>query len=393
MAAYDGPMDAVQWTPQTVTAAVLQLTGDLAEHLRAPGEVRAVGQWLARQQAALPGKTSAAVRRVLETQRAREQLLPLVERYQAAKKAREVLDHGDQVELAARIAARHPEVGAAERGRYHVVLLDEYQDTSHAQLVLLRALFGGGHPVTAVGDPCQSIYGWRGASAGNLRRFAHDFPAKAGERTPVRLLSTSFRNTGRVLDAAATLQAELRAEAPDVPLLVPAPGRSDRGRVTAALLPTAVDEADWVGDQAAALLALPIGSAPDGRPWPDGQPVGVRPSDIAVLCRKRSQFAELRRALEARSIPCEVVGLGGLLSVPEVQDVVATLRVLHDGAASDALARLLTGPRWRIGPRDLVALGRRARDLARGVGDRRRSRSGGPMRPPSRARARAVPAR
>jgi DNA helicase II / ATP-dependent DNA helicase PcrA len=369
VAAYDGPMDAVQWTPQTVTAAVLQLTGDLAEHLRAPGEVRAVGEWLARQQAALPGKSSAAVRRVLDTQRAREQLLPLVERYQTAKKAREVLDHGDQVELAARIAARHPEVAAAERGRYHVVLLDEYQDTSHAQLVLLRALFGGGHPVTAVGDPCQSIYGWRGASAGNLRRFAHDFPSKSGERTPVCLLSTSFRNTGRVLDAAAALQAELRAEAPDVPLLVPAPGRSDRGRVTAALLATAIDEADWVGDQAAALLALPIGSAPDGRPRPDGQPVGVRPSDIAVLCRKRSQFAELRRALEARSIPCEVVGLGGLLSVPEVQDVVATLRVLHDAAASDALARLLTGPRWRIGPRDLVALGRRARDLARGVGD------------------------
>jgi DNA helicase II / ATP-dependent DNA helicase PcrA len=61
------------------------------------------------------------------------------------------------------------------------------------------------------------------------------------------------------------------------------------------------------------------------------------------------------------------VGLGGLLSVPEVQDVVATLRVLHDAASSDALARLLTGPRWRIGPRDLVALGRRARDLARGA--------------------------
>ena len=370
VAAYDGPMDAVQWTPQTVTAAVLQLTGDLAEHLRTPDEVRAVGEWLARQQAALPGKVPAAVRRVLETQRAREQLLPLIDRYMAAKKAREVLDHGDQVELAARIAARHPEVGAAERGRYHVVLLDEYQDTSHAQLVLLRALFGGGHPVTAVGDPCQSIYGWRGASAGNLRRFTHDFPARSGGRAPVRVLSTSFRNTGRVLDAAARLQAELRAEAPDVPLLVPAPGRSDRGSVTAALLPTAIDEADWLAGRAAALLALPIGSAPDGRPWPEGQPVGVRPSDIAVLCRKRSQFAEIRRALEERSIPCEVVGLGGLLSVPEVQDVVATLRVLHDASASDALARLLTGPRWRIGPRDLVALGRRARDLTRGADER-----------------------
>ena len=66
----------------------------------------------------------------------------------------------------------------------------------------------------------------------------------------------------------------------------------------------------------------------------------------------------LRQAIEARGVPVEVVGLGGLLAVPEVQDVVATLRVLHDAGASDALARLLTGPRWRIGPRDLVALGR-----------------------------------
>src|SRR5207244_8999238 len=121
---------------------------------------------------------------------------------------REVLDHGDQVALAARIASRHPEVGAAERSRYQVVLLDEYQDTSHAQLVLLRSLFGGGHPVTAVGDPCQSIYGWRGASAGNLRRFTTDFPARSGDPAPVSLLSTSFRSAGRVLDAAALIQTE-----------------------------------------------------------------------------------------------------------------------------------------------------------------------------------------
>ena len=66
--------------------------------------------------------------------------------YHRAKAAREVIDYGDQMALAARIAARHPEVGAAERARYQVVLLDEYQDTSHAQLVLLRALFGGGSP-------------------------------------------------------------------------------------------------------------------------------------------------------------------------------------------------------------------------------------------------------
>ena len=283
----------------------------------------------------------------------------MIERYAEAKRLREVLDYGDQVTLAARIAQRHPEVGAGERGRYQAVLLDEYQDTSEAQLVLLRTLFGGGHPVTAVGDPCQSIYGWRGASAGNLRRFAADF---RGAQT--RTLSTSFRNAGRILDAAAVIQSSLRAEAPQVPRLVPEPDRTRRGRVTCALLETAAAEADWVADRLEELLRLPPGIAPDRRRWPDGRKDGVRPSDIAVLCRKRIQFDPLRKAIEARGIPVEVVGLGGLLTVPEVQDVVATLRVLHDPAASDALARLLTGPRWRIGPKDLIALGRRSRKLA-----------------------------
>ena len=382
VAAYDGPMDEITWTPQTVTAAVLELAGDLGEHLRGTGEVTAVGRWLTAELDALPGRVTAAVRKIIETQRAREQLLPLVDRYVAAKAAREVLDHSDQVALAARIASRHPEVGAAERARYHVVLLDEYQDTSHGQLVLLRSLFGGGHPVTAVGDPCQSIYGWRGASAGNLRRFTADFPVVARVRpfgasaptgpAPVLVLSTSFRNSARVLDAAAVIQEELRYEAPDVPRLVSGPDRGERGQVACALLDTVLDEAEWVAGQIAALLALEPGCAPDGQPWPDGRPAPVRASDVAVLCRKRSQFVPLRRAIEACGIPVEVVGLGGLLAVPEVQDVVATLRVLHDAGASDALARLLTGPRWRIGPRDLVALGRRARALVRGEGDRPR---------------------
>ncbi len=392
VAAYDGPMDEITWTPQTVTAAVLELAGDLGEHLRGTGDVTAVGRWLTAELDALPGRVTAAVRKIIATQRAREQLLPLVDRYVAAKAAREVLDHSDQVALAARIASRHPEVGAAERARYHVVLLDEYQDTSHGQLVLLRSLFGGGHPVTAVGDPCQSIYGWRGASAGNLRRFTADFPVVARVRpfgasaptgpAPVLVLSTSFRNSARVLDAAAVVQEELRYEAPDVPLLVSGPDRGERGAVACALLDTVLDEAEWVAGQIAALLALEPGCAPDGQPWPDGRPAPVRPSDIAVLCRKRSQFVPLRRAIEACGIPVEVVGLGGLLAVPEVQDVVATLRVLHDAGASDALARLLTGPRWRIGPRDLVALGRRARALIRGEGDRG---EGDRPRPPAAA--------
>jgi DNA helicase-2/ATP-dependent DNA helicase PcrA len=301
----------------------------------------------------------------------------MVAAFAAAKAAREVIDYGDQVALAARIAVRHGAVGTAERARFQVVLLDEYQDTSHAQLVLLRALFGAGHPVTAVGDPCQSIYGWRGASTGNLRRFRRDFAASAdgnpghstaAPRLPrlalLSALSTSFRNGERILDVAGAIQADLRSEAAEVPRLVPAPDRAGRGEVACALLPTAADEAGWVAQRLAELLSMPPDVAPDGQPWPDGQDGGLRPSQIAVLCRKRAQFPLLRRAIEDLGIPVEVVGLGGLLTVPEVQDVVATLRVLHDPGASDAVARLLTGPRWRIGPADLVALGRRARTLA-----------------------------
>jgi DNA helicase-2/ATP-dependent DNA helicase PcrA len=360
VAAYAGPMDAVHWSPQTVTAAVLDLAGELAEHLANPGDVYQIGDWLEAASRALP-RLPSAVRKILDCQRTREQLLPLVAGYAAAKRAREVIDYGDQVTLAARIATRHREVGAIERARYQVVLLDEFQDTSHAQLVLLRALFGGGHPVTAVGDPCQSIYGWRGASAGNLARFAREFPAGT-HPARVAQLATSFRNTGRVLDAAAVIQRDLRDQVSQVPRLVAPPGRAGRGAVVCALLDTAAAEARWVGEQVAGLLRLPAGVAPDGEPW---DRVGVQPSDIAVLCRKRSQFALLRAAIEAQGVPVEVVGLGGLLTVPEVADIVATLRVLHDPAESAALARLLTGPRWRIGPRDLVALGRRARELAR----------------------------
>ena len=272
VAAYDGPMDAIAWTPSTVTAAVLDLSAELAEHLRGPADVLGVGEWLAGRcdeilgsgrggrfrgvispgqqgggfRGVVPpgqhGRVPAPVQKILDCQRVREQMLPLVAAFQAAKAAREVMDYGDQMALAARIAERHPEVGAAERARYQVVLLDEYQDTSHAQLVLLRALFGGGHPVTAVGDPCQSIYGWRGASAGNLRRFGTDFPARGGAPAPTALLSTSFRNTGRVLDAAAAVQEGLRAAAPEVPRLVAPPPRAGRGTVVCALLETAAEE-------------------------------------------------------------------------------------------------------------------------------------------------------
>src|SRR5699024_7870833 len=107
----------------------------------------------------------ADVRAVIESLRTRGQLMDLVAEFTRRKRAAGVVDFTDQVRMAATLAQQVPEVGRSERSLYRVVLLDEYQDTSIAQVDLLRALFGSGHPVTAVGDPNQAIYGWRGAAA------------------------------------------------------------------------------------------------------------------------------------------------------------------------------------------------------------------------------------
>ncbi|WP_420118105.1 ATP-dependent helicase [Micromonospora sp.] len=369
---YDGDMAEVDRMPSTITDAVLALAGELDEHLVDPDTLAAwTGRFFAEVQSH-PGRVYADVRKALQLQRTRLKLLPLVRAYARRKDDFEAMDFADQLARAARVARDHPAVGAVERDRYRVVLLDEYQDTSHAQVVLLNHLFGGGHPVTAVGDPCQSIYGWRGASAGTLDRFPTDFARADGTPAGAMSLTTSWRNRPEILGVANALSVPLRAAGARVPELHaalsvrdPIPHRSPRGRaagtVHCALLPTYVDEAGWIADS---VLAAWRGAARMPGALPEHIPVPQRPP-TAVLVRVRSQIPAIEAALRARGLPVEVVGLGGLLDTPEVRDVVCTLRVLADPTDGAALLRLLTGARWRIGPRDLVALHRRARAIAR----------------------------
>ncbi|MEV4757739.1 UvrD-helicase domain-containing protein [Micromonospora sp. NPDC049559] len=368
---YDGDMSEVGRTPGGVADAVLALAGELAEHLVTPDELAAwTGRFFGEVQSR-PGKIYADVRKALAVQQARLRLLPLVRAYDRRKQDFEAMDFGDQLSRAARVARDHPEVGAIERERYRVVLLDEYQDTSHAQVVLLRSLYGGGHPVTAVGDPCQSIYGWRGASAGTLDRFPGEFTHADGRPARALTLTTSWRNRPEVLGVANGLAAPLRAAGARVAELAPAfsvddpiPARTARGAaggtVHCALLPTFAEEAEWIAD---GLLAAWRGAARMPAALPEHIPLERRPTS-AVLVRVRSQIPAIEAALRDRGLPVEVVGLGGLLDTPEVRDVVCTLRVLTDPTDGAALLRLLTGARWRIGPRDLVALHRRAKEIA-----------------------------
>lgn len=349
---WDGDMSGVTFSPASITDAVLALAAELAEHLREPDEV---ARWTGRFIAALtapPGRTYAPVREVISRAQQRLRLLPLVREFARRKQEREALDFADQLARAARLARDHPEVGQWERERFRVVLLDEYQDTSHAQVVLLQSLFGDGHPVTAVGDPCQAIYGWRGASAGTLDRFPTRFPTTDGRPAPVRQLTTSWRNRPEILAVANQLAEPLRAAGAQVATLAAArdpAARLGTATVRCTLRETFLDEAQWLAEQIAAAWQA---AGPEERPT------------TAVLIRRRDQIPPIEAALRARGLPVEVVGLGGLLDTPEVRDVVCTLRVLADPTDGAALVRLLTGARWRIGPRDLVALHRRARALA-----------------------------
>ncbi|WP_225234726.1 ATP-dependent DNA helicase [Klenkia terrae] len=365
VAAHTGDMSDVALGLVTTTEDVLQLAAELGEHDIAPDRLRS---WTARLEAqvhAYPvtGRTKgpyADVLKMLARQRSRVALLPMVEAFEARKRAAGAIDYADQVAYAARAATSSPEVGRRERARWRVVLLDEYQDTSVGQLRMLEALFGGDahHPVLAVGDPRQSIYGWRGASSGTIERFPRTFPG-APDRPAQRLtLSTSWRNDQAVLAVANRVAADLPqpADAAPLPDLTAAPAAGP-GEVRVGLYETAAEETAALADRLAAQW--------HGPPGDDGAPPAGRPT-IAVLARRRAQLPGIAAALRERGLPVEVVGLGGLLDVPEVSDVVATLTVLVDPTAGDALGRLLTGARWRIGPRDLAALEARARHLVRG---------------------------
>ena len=273
----------------------------------------------------------------------------LVEAFEQAKRDALLLDYGDQVSLAAQLACQ-PVVAVAERTAHRVVLLDEYQDTGVGQRMLLERLFGQGHPVTAVGDPAQSIYGFRGASVGNILKFPRHFPRVGSSEEPARQypLTVNFRSGGAILDVANVIVRAWTPRSARAGCRRPCSSRGPDARRPAAraarsarrLLADAISEADWVADHVKARCE-------ERREAHSGALLGRGCEgwhEAAVLCRRRSQFGLLRQALERRGVPVEVIGLGGLLDAPEVADIVAVLRVLHDATANAAVVRLADRP-------------------------------------------------
>lgn len=361
------PKVAERLTPVSIAEAIVALSDEMGAHLADVDQVRAADrswrQTLGEAPTRRGGQVYADVARAMDTVDEREELLGMVQVYRRLKEERGLVEHADRMAQAAGLAAHRTQVGRDLRRRFRVVLLDEYQDTSSAQAQLLSDLFTGpdaasglGHPVTAVGDPLQAIYGWRGAAASNILSFGRRFPTLDGAGAPRPAtefsLLTNRRSGTRILECANDISAALRSSAAvgrRVGALT-APENTRPGAVLCHGHPSWARECAWVADSLVEARSRgEIGS------W----------SEAAVLVRRNSDVADLHAALVGRQIPVLVANLSGLLQLPDIALVVAHLGVLADRRDNRAWATLLSAARFGLSPDDIAEVGRRARDLAR----------------------------
>ena len=333
--------------PSRVAGDMVRLDANLAEQTISTDDLRAHDRAVITAIDELP-KTTQKVREIRDTAERRLELADLVDELRQARRDVGGLDFSDHMRLCAELVRSSDELVAGMRAAYRVILLDEYQDTSIAQRVILSTLFAG-QGVTAVGDPMQAIYGWRSASVANIDSFAQHFGRDG--LAPIRVLSVNRRSGTPILGAANRIAAGLRAQHPQIAELRPPEPRDAIVRAT--LLDTVVDEQQWIADEVAGLVRA-----------------GTPPQDIAILGRANDQLGPLQRLLVAHGVPASISGTAALTSSPYATAVLATLRVLADPADNTSVTALLIGRRWRIGPRDLEALGARAVKLAGGRPER-----------------------
>ena len=332
----------------TVIYDVIGLSRMILEHMTSADEIRKISRDLLAELDGLANQSNDTVRTVQKVLRQRLSILPMAEELLSTRARNGELSFDDQMSLAARIAMEIPEVVEMERAKYKVVLLDEYQDTSQSQVRMLSSLFGEGHAVMAVGDPCQAIYTWRGASAGTIGAFAKNFPNKNGSASDIHFsLPITYRNDEIILQLANAVSEQIRMGGPvEVLPLVARPGAGP-GELACGIYETIEGEAKGISEYFSKL-------------WFDPDRMGKDEKDrasFAVLVRKRSQITEIELALRSENIPVEVLGVGGLVNVSEVADMISLLHVITNPEASAWLMRHLTGPRLNLGAADIAALG------------------------------------
>ena len=324
--------------------AIIRFSSSLADHLLNPDQI---DEDMLR--AGIPDLTEthfgrksdfSDYERLAATFPKRRGMLEATRQYQAHKRKLGVVDYGDLITLVHRIIATEPQIAQRIRSRYRAVVADEYQDTNTAQRVILQILFGGGFPLTVVGDPDQTLYEWRGASLDNFRSFPAHFPSSSGTPAHTLPLTLNRRSGRRVLAFANRIKQEIGSGTPHLKPLPDAPP----SQVLAEWHPTFIDEATWIAEQL-------IERQREGRSW----------RDMAVLFRKTKDILGVYRQLTAYDIPVEVANLGGLLAAPEVVEIHSWLKVIGRFDDRAAAARLLGGSRFRLGLGDIRHLNRFAR--------------------------------
>jgi superfamily I DNA/RNA helicase/RecB family exonuclease len=290
-----------------------------------------------------------------------------LQRYLVVLDDMSAVDYADLIRRAVGIAEQHRD---ALRARYRHVFVDEYQDTDPSQVALLRALAGDGRDLVVVGDPDQSIYGFRGADVNGILRFPSAFPTLDRQPAPVVALRTTRRFGSRLLRASQAVAASIgtrgdiaRADWESFRAPEAAPTDVGHGQVEVLTFDTARAETEHLAD------LLRRAHLEDGVRW----------SEMAVLVRSgRSTLPALRRSLAAAGVPVEVASDDTpLVREPAVMPLLAALRVVVDAAvddptdaryvAVDRVEELLVSPVGGLDATDVRGLARalRAREKSR----------------------------
>ena len=261
-----------------------------------------------------------------------ETLAQAYSRYQGRLREANAFDFDDLIMTTVHLLQAFPAVAEHYRRRFRHVMVDEYQDTNHAQYVLVRELVGpaGGEPPPAelcvVGDADQSIYAFRGASIRNILAFEVDYP----DATTI-ILEQNYRSTQTILSAANAVISRNPARRPKNLWTDSDAGRSIVGYV-----------ADNEHDEAA-FVASEIDALSDR-----GE---AKPSDVAVFYRTNAQSRVFEEVFIRVGLPYKVVGGVRFYERREVRDALAYLRVLANPDDSVSLLRILNTPRRGIGDR------------------------------------------
>jgi ATP-dependent DNA helicase Rep len=246
-------------------------------------------------------------------------------KYIAALRAFQAFDFDDLICEVVNLWRRREDVGERWRQRYRFVIVDEYQDTNHAQLELVRLLVADHKNVCVVGDDDQAIYAWRGADVRNILDFQEHFPG-----AKVIKLEHNYRSCGAVLDLANAVLEKQPGRRHKKTLMA----TRDKGPRVEVLVATDPDvESAFAADTISKAL----------------EEQGLRPRDCAVLYRSNLQAQPIESALKERQIPYRMIGGQQFFERKEVKDLLAYLRVALDPNDEMALRRVINYPARGIG--------------------------------------------